>query len=350
MAFKRVKYQFECEYCDHEVEKYVSVTEQAMKKHYLNVHHVEISCDIDGSTNINDLPDVNLIKPFFERCGRHLRHFTFCHNSYLMEPAHTALTFLRMAPNVQHLRLWEIKTNYDTLKVLAEIMPHLKSLYLTVSLPIDENETNYSQGLIEWLQVMMCLEYLHLSSRTMLFVLRPFIQFPPTLKYLHLDDISNTGRILSWVAKECKDLKGLRITCHLNARYLNDDAYQAISQMKSLEYLSVSEPLPMSERTPSNFGYIFEALTELRVLVINHVRETVITAIGQYCNKLEHLDIDVWDSTESCASVLRLTSLPNLCSLRLSASNYPKAQTVEFLNRLIVMGNLKAIIIKMFPF
>ncbi|KAI1696143.1 hypothetical protein Ddc_20679 [Ditylenchus destructor] len=249
------------------------------------------------------LPELHVmhIKPLFERSGRNLRHLI------LRDwPSQVVLSFIRMAPNVQHLKLWAVNLTSERLRELAQIVPSLKSLDVINSVLINQ----YS-----------------------------FVQFPPNLKYLCLYDVKNADKILSWVAKGCKDLKGLRVFSTIGS--INENALQAISQMKSLTSLA------MQVGSTYNVGYVLEALTELRALEVNTVNKTVITAITQYCKNLEHLHISgnrgAEISPEEHASMLRLATLPNLCSLEIWASSYSKKQTTEFLNRFIANGNLQYI-------
>ncbi|KAI1700579.1 F-box domain containing protein [Ditylenchus destructor] len=271
------------------------------------------------------------IKPFFERCGRHVRHLTL--RSW---PAHTALSFLRMAPNVHHLRFWHVKLNGECLKELAQIVPGLKSLDLEVSLRGNEKATNLDP--MECTKTMTCLEYLYVYEVTHIFSLSSFVQFPLKLKYLALYGVSDAAQILSWVAKECHNLKGLRLSCSID-----ENALQAISQMKTLTYLAF-------KWASCDVENVFEALTELRALEIHTLDEKVITAIARYCKKLEHLNIlDNWMDAitpEKHATILRLASLPNLCSLSIWASSYTKEQTAEFVSRLIANGNVQYIHMK----
>ncbi|KAI1702308.1 hypothetical protein DdX_15577 [Ditylenchus destructor] len=189
---------------------------------------------------------------------------------------------------------------------------------------------------------MTSLEYLCINVEDELFNFYSFVQFPPNLKYLALYNVRNAAKILSWVAKGCKDLIGLRLDCELTA-----NGFQAISRMKSLKYLDV----PMSY----DIGYVFEELTELRAIKIDTVNEMVvivtslqvIDAIKRYCNNLEHLNISGNRSdkisAEIHANLLQLASLPCLCSLSIWASSYSKEQTTEFVNRLVANGNIQYI-------
>ncbi|KAI1706861.1 hypothetical protein Ddc_15128 [Ditylenchus destructor] len=76
----------------------------------------------------------------------------------------------------------------------------------------------------------------------------------------------------------------------------------------------------------------------------------VISPIAQYCKKLEHISISgsCLDaiSPEKHANLLRLITLPNLCSLEIGASSCSKEQTTELVNRLIANGKLQYIIMK----
>ncbi|KAI1703721.1 hypothetical protein Ddc_16447 [Ditylenchus destructor] len=271
------------------------------------------------------------IKPFFERCGRHLRHLTLRKWS-----PEAVLSFIRMAPNVQHLKFWLVKLNDESLMELAGIVPALKSLAVKVSLRCEERYTDYNLGLMECFKVMTCLEYLYLYETGALFSQQSFIQFPSNLKYLELHYVCNAAQILSWVALGCKNLKGL----HLSG-ITNENLFRSISQIKSLTYLDMSFKWVMYE-----IGFVFEELTELRALEIDTLDETVISEIAQHCKKLEHLDICYSRreiSAQTHANVLRLASLPNLCSLEIRASNYQKEQSTEFVNRFVAKGNLQYI-------
>ncbi|KAI1709535.1 f-box-like domain-containing protein [Ditylenchus destructor] len=153
-----------------------------------------------------DWPDTRAmqIKPFFERCGRYLRHLTL--RRWFPE---TVLSFIKMAPNVQHLQLWSVKLNNESLTELAEIVPGLKSLAVAASCQISEHSVlDYTLGLTDCFKVMTSLEYL-LIYEPCLFSQHTFVQFPSNLKYLDLCYASNAAQILSWVAEGCKNLKGL---------------------------------------------------------------------------------------------------------------------------------------------
>ncbi|KAI1693871.1 hypothetical protein Ddc_22494 [Ditylenchus destructor] len=240
-----------------------------------------------------------------------------------------------MAPNVQHLRFSEVMLTDEFLKELAGIVPGLKSLTLKISLPCEGKTADYSLGLMECFKVMTGLEYLYLDlyETGALFDRHTFVQFPCNLKFLELDCL-DAGQILSWVAEGCRKLKGLRLSGSTD-----ENLFHAISQIKSLTYLS------MSLRGISyEIGYVFEELTELRALEIHTSDEMVISAIAQHCKKLEHLDIHWSDIiAETHANILRLASLPNLCSLMIIAFNYSKEQSTEFVNRLVAKGNLQYI-------
>ncbi|KAI1703039.1 hypothetical protein Ddc_16732 [Ditylenchus destructor] len=247
------------------------------------------------------------IKPFFERCGRYLRHLTLRKWS-----PQVVLSFIRMAPNVQHLKLSKDTLNNNFLKELAQLVPGLKSLKVTVR--CNGYKPNYDIGLIECFKTMTCLEYLSIydkecHNRGTLFNLHSFVQFPLNLKYLDLDDVANAAQIISWVSKECHNLKGLCLSCSME-----EDTLQAISKLKS----------------------------ELRALNIYNLDEKIITAIAQHCQKLEHLSI-VEISLEEHANLLHLATLPNLCSLETWAKNFPKERTTELINRLISIGKLQNI-------
>ncbi|KAI1691437.1 hypothetical protein DdX_21887 [Ditylenchus destructor] len=297
-------------------------------------------------TNINQLPDLNSaptfekfpikerlkmeqMSPFFDRCGPYLRHLTLrcC-------PAETTINFLNMAPNVQHLCLIHIKMNDDRFKELAQILPNLKSLDLNWTFSSCKDANDYNPGLVVCFKSMTCLEYLHISGVDVLFDQKSFVQFPPSLKYLDFGSINNAARILSWIAKGCKDLKGLR----LSSRTMSNSILQTISQMKSLTYLFL--PLPIAH----DIGYVFEALTELQALEINTLDETIITGMTKHCKKLEHLSIrDKPESGfETPETILRLASLPRLCSLTIGAG-YSKEQTTGLIERLVAIGNLQHI-------
>ncbi|KAI1702289.1 F-box domain containing protein [Ditylenchus destructor] len=217
-----------------------------------------------------DWPDTRAmqIKPFFERCGRHLRYLTLEKWS-----PQTVLSFIRMAPNVQHLRFCQVKLNDESLKELAGIVPGLKSLGM---IRCKEISTDYSLGLMECFKAMTGLEYLSISEPYALFSRHSFVQFPSNLKYLDLCFVSNPAQILSWVAEGCKVLKGL---C-LYLCYDGDESlFHAISQIKSLTYLAMFTSLDW--KTPYEIGYVFEELTELRALEINTLDEKYIKMYTQ---------------------------------------------------------------------
>ncbi|KAI1703038.1 hypothetical protein Ddc_16731 [Ditylenchus destructor] len=241
-----------------------------------------------------------------------------------------------MTPNVQHVYFVYVIVTDESLKELAEIAPHLKSLRL------ESNENfDYNLGHMECFKAMTCLEYLSITGDTTAFVdPYPFVQFPPNLKCLTLFRIENTDQILCWVAKGCKDLKALSVIPYLSYADINENGCQAISQMKSLTYLQL--------RTVANncdVGYIFEALTELRALAINIMDETVIKAITRHCKKLEHLSLRSKGeiSPEAHANLLGLVTFPNLCSLGIRIRNHSTEQATKLINRLIANGKLQHI-------
>ncbi|KAI1703100.1 hypothetical protein Ddc_16695 [Ditylenchus destructor] len=376
MEPKCVKYQFECQYCDPVIEKYVAATEQAMERHYLIMHNIEDFSETFSekratkgqifekfplkerlkleqvckkwhrvgknhswsnfrSFNNNEYAycRVLMMKPFFDRCGPYLRHLTLdgC-------PAETAITVLRMAPNVQHLSLFNVEMNDESLKKLAQTMPDLKSLSFCRTFTSSKEGYDYNMGLVECFKTLTRLEYLHMSATfdqsISLFDKYSFVQFPPNLKHLSLSDINNVDKILSWVCEECKDLKGLRLGCRMF-----ETTFMAISKLKSLTHLAM-------RLSPSygNIDYVFEALTELQALEINGLDETAIIGITRYCKKLEHLSArdDYEIIPVDHANILRLASLPNLCSLVIYV-DYAEEQTTELVNRLIAKGNLQVI-------
>ncbi|KAI1709537.1 F-box/LRR-repeat protein 2 [Ditylenchus destructor] len=385
-------YSFECVFCDPKLEKYLTITKEAMIRHCRSVHDVEEQIANkyyqESSTNINDLPNVNLaqildklpwkerlkieqvckqwqyvgknlswsnykvfdifrcqtwpstrsmqFKPIFDRCGSYLRHLMLRH-WHLEE----VLYFIRMAPNLQHLSIKFVEMTSAHFQELSQIVPSLKSLALDVKLPGGEESFSDNQtGLIEFFKAMSCLEYLSLSmSKNVLFDNCSFVQFPPNLKYLALLGGIRTSRALPWIAKTCKHIRGLHLMSGVN-----ENALQAVSQMKSLTYLAVR----ISDVDPSHFVYIFESLTELRAIEVTYFNDTVITAIAQHCIKLEHLSLlniqGAEISAETHANILRLASLPNLCSLVItSASKFSKEQTTEFVNRVIANGKIQCI-------
>ncbi|KAI1696572.1 putative RNA-binding protein EEED8.10 [Ditylenchus destructor] len=316
MASKKFKdYSFECVFCDPKLEMHFTTTQEAMIRHCRSAHNVD-----------------EQIKSLFDRCGKHLRHLIL--QRWLPKEV---LYLIRAAPNVQHLRLDFVKIIKMTSAhfcELSQVVPNLKSLALHVSFPDGEESLEDSRsGLIEFFEAMSCLEYLRLDINNILFSQCSFAQFPPNLKYLDLRRI-NISTILPWIAKGCKQLKGLRIN-----DYLSQDALQAIPQMKSLTYLS----MPFSEVDPSDLVYIFEALTELRAIEIDTLCHKVTSAIAQHCRNLEHLNIVGYISPETRENMLHLDSLPNLCSLENVVSIYSKEQTTEFVNRLVSKGNLQYI-------
>ncbi|KAI1702298.1 F-box domain containing protein [Ditylenchus destructor] len=196
------------------------------------------------------------IKPFFERCGHHLRHLDLKKWS-----PQTVLSFIRMAPNVQHLRFWDVKLDDGSSKELAGIVPGLKSLAYVFA---EEKSTGYSLGLIECFKAMTGLEYLYIYEFGALFDQYSFVQFPSNLKYLGLHYVSNAAQILSWVAEGCKNLKGLRLFCEGD-----ENLFRALSKIKSLTYLALSLEFISANDT----GHVFEELTELRALEIDTLDE-----------------------------------------------------------------------------
>ncbi|KAI1709545.1 F-box protein SKIP2-like isoform X2 [Ditylenchus destructor] len=414
MDSKCVNYQFECQYCNPKVEKYVSATKQAMKEHYLIVHNERASC-----TNINELLDVTLgqifekfplkerlkleqvckkwynasknfgwenfrifnndkfahwkvtkMTSFFDRCGRYLRHLTLGDCS-----AQEALTLLKTAPNVLHLSLSFVNLNDECLKELAQILPGLKSMSLINTFQCYEDVNDYNLGLLECFKVMTHLEYLRIDGDGSLFDQYPFVQFPPNLKYLHLDNIGLADETLSWVAEGCKDFKGLRLT----DPPLNEDAALAISRMKSFvqrpsvqisaqsQHCAVLSRCSLAARRerqccdwldggPSGrtdeglrFFSLLHAIlcvltlkTASRVLKAGIGNPPVIACITKYCKKLEHLGVrDTREfSPDIQSDLLCLASLPSLCSLAILA-DYSKEQTTELIERLIDIGNLQ---------
>ncbi|KAI1699784.1 hypothetical protein Ddc_18413 [Ditylenchus destructor] len=274
------------------------------------------------------------VNPFFERCGRYLRHMTL-----RCSLPQTALTFLEMAPNVQHLRYWPF-VYPEPMVELAKVFTRLnllKSLDLKlVPLMCNEAAIKTDFGLMESFKAMSRLEYLHINDVTYLFDQQSFVQFPPNLKYFTLIRASSGDKILSWVAEGCKHLKGLSVT-----GTINENAFKIISRMKSLTYLCV-----LANSIPCDIGYIFKGLTELRALEIKTVDSKVIKTIAQYCQKLEHLSIMSTDenvSSETQDNILCLASLKNLCSLIIRPRNYSKDQATELVNRFIDNGNLQYI-------
>ncbi|KAI1709532.1 hypothetical protein Ddc_13845 [Ditylenchus destructor] len=268
------------------------------------------------------------VLPFLDRCGRHLRHLSF--NDWSPE---MILPFIRMAPNVQHLKFCKVELNDESLKELAEIVSGLKSLQFEQSLSSDER--NVDEGLMECFKAMTCLECLYIrKGGGVLLGQHSFVQFPPNLKYVSLNHIQNTNQILEWVAKGCKDLK----TLHVWGVYVKDNGLRAISQMKSLTYLDVMDA------DKDNIGYIFAALTELRAIETNTASVKMISAIAQHCKKLEHLSM-IEISPEIHDSLLRLAILPNFCSFDIRTDNfrYSKKQSIELINRLIANGKMKHI-------
>ncbi|KAI1709533.1 f-box-like domain-containing protein [Ditylenchus destructor] len=281
-----------------------------------------------------DRPEAKQIKTFLERCGRHLRHLTLYKWS-----SQTVLSFIRMAPNVQHLRFCNVMLNDEFLKELAEVVPGLKSLAFKRNTRCKQYP-EYNLGLILCFKAMTRLEYLDISDSGVIFKGNRFGEFPPNLKYLALDGVSDAAEIISWVATRCKDLRGLRLSCDIN-----ENTLQAISQLKNLTYLS----LRRTYSTYISYNVIFEALTELRAIQIDTIDEKVLTAIARHCEKLEHLRMfhNPLDeiSPKVHAPMMRLASLPNLCSLSIrgGGGSYSKEHATEFVNRLIANGKLQNI-------
>ncbi|KAI1693742.1 f-box-like domain-containing protein [Ditylenchus destructor] len=273
-------------------------------------------------------PSIIQIKPFIEeRCGRFLRHLTL---RYWSPPV--VLSFIRLAPQVQHLRLWSVKLMSEHIRELAQILPHLKSLDLEVSLWSEvrmgamrptlwqsKSAIKQQQDSMKHFQDMTSLEYLYIYEKTRFFDQNNLIQFPSSLKYLALYGINSADQILFWAEKQCKNLKGLRLT-YFATRWLG-----------------------------TGIEFVFEALTELRALEIYSPDEKIISAITKSCKKLEHvniLDDSLIISAEKHANMLHLATLPNLCSVAIQASSYSKQQTTELVNRLIAKGNMQYIQIK----
>ncbi|KAI1703041.1 hypothetical protein Ddc_16734 [Ditylenchus destructor] len=391
-------YSFECIYCDPKLEVYLTITREAMIRHCRIVHDVDEQIAkrhyLKSSATINDLADVNLaqifktfpwqerlkfeqvcqkwhyvgknlswtnykvfhshkyvdwseercrkevseIKSLFDRCGRNLRHLTLENWS-----PQIVLPFIRMASNVQHLSLSFVKLKSQHFRELARILPNLKSLSLVVTPPDGENcFDDYHMGLVEYFRVMSSLEYLSLKmvKKHALFARYSFVQFPLNLKYFALYGgvKSDHRRIIPWVVEGCKDLRGLR----LNVHGLNE-----IFQIKSLTFLAM----------PFICGstYNFEALTELRAVNIEHPNDEVLTAITQHCRELEHVSISDCPMVESWsnynelisnydeqANLLRVVSLPNICSLSIEPVNYSRRNAAELISLLIANGKLQA--------
>ncbi|KAI1703040.1 hypothetical protein Ddc_16733 [Ditylenchus destructor] len=333
-------HQFECVYCDPNMEMYFTTTREAMIRHCRSAHNVEEQIAKrhyrESSAHINDLADVNLIKSLFERCGRNLRELTLGNWSPQL-----VLPFIRMAPNVQHLKLRYIKLKSQHFRELARLLPNLKSLSLVVSIP-ENSYDDYRMGFVKYFKVMSSLEYLSLNMDNVypLFVRYSFFWFPPNLKYLALSGGIKKEyiSILPWVAKGCKHLQGLR----LNESRLNENAIQAIFQIKSLRYLDM----------PFLCGstYTFETLTELRAVKIKNPNNTVLTVITQHCKELEHITIlgypvveRLSDRYDEHANLLRVVSLPNICSLSIEPVNCSRIKATELINRLIANGKLQYI-------
>ncbi|KAI1695767.1 f-box-like domain-containing protein [Ditylenchus destructor] len=294
---------------------------------------------IFDDTNFANLPRVIQIKPFFERCGRYLRHLSFVKIYHSTE---AVLSFIKMAPNVQHLTFLDISLTDESLKELAEIVPGLKSLEVLTTFPyspFDERIVpDYHLGLMQCFKAMKSLEYLCIYATGALFDQHTFVQFPANLKYLKLYCVSNDAQILSWVADGCKNLRALDLYS-----FSDENVYLPISKFKSLTYLSM--PL-----RPHEIGYVFEELTELRTLeLLGNLDDTlVISAIAQHCKKVQNLHImNDWSSREVNAEIyantLRLTSLTSLRSLAFCANKYSKEQATEIVNRLIAKGKIQYI-------
>ncbi|KAI1709534.1 hypothetical protein Ddc_13848 [Ditylenchus destructor] len=232
------------------------------------------------------------IEAFFDRCGHHLRHLVFHSWSPVI-----ILSLLGMAPNVQHLKFW--------------------------------NMTDY--GLAECFKVMTSLEYLRISDRGHLLNQHSFVQFPPNLKFISLHRIKNINQILEWIAIGCKDLKALSVS----PDYINENGLKAISRMKRLTYLEMNGYASQDASED-----IFEALTELRALEIETVNGKLIAAIAQHCNNLEHLQIEVFEAKH--ANISCFATLPNLCSLEILGECCLE-QTIKLINRLIANDKLQYI-------
>ncbi|KAI1702370.1 hypothetical protein Ddc_17104 [Ditylenchus destructor] len=327
MNSKKCKdYSIECIYCDPKLEVHLTTTKETMFKHCRVAHNVEEQIAKkyywESRTNINDLPNAQIFEklvweerlkieqvckkwqyvgknlswsnerifdntPYkycsesrfmqfealFERCGCHFRHLMF----YSWSPV-IILSLIGTAPNVKHLKFRQVKLNHGWygMKKLSFIAPHLKSLCLDCN-----HESDIDNGLVECFKVMTCLEYLSISTGGTLFSQYSFVQFPPSLKFLSLERIHINNQILEWIAKGCKDLKTLRLLSCLYGS-TNENAFHAIYQMISLMCLHLEIN---NVDDSSDFGYVFEALTELRVLEIDTVDDRIIIFAILYKNK-----------------------------------------------------------------
>ncbi|KAI1702293.1 hypothetical protein DdX_15560 [Ditylenchus destructor] len=261
------------------------------------------------------VPDANDYNPGLVECFKTMTCLKYLH-IYGVESLFDQKSFVQFPPSLKYLDFGSISNAYKILSWVAKGCKDLKGLRLSGS--------TFSP-----LQTIS-----QMKSVEVLFDQKPFVHFPPSLKYLSFDLINNADRILSWVAKGCKNLKGLRYSgCTLSNSIL-----QTICQMKSLTYLFL--PLPIAH----DIGYVFEALTELQALEINTLDETIITGMTKYCKKLEHLSIRncLDHGSEIQGNILRLASLPKLCSLTIEA-RYSKEQTTELIKRLVAIGNLEHI-------
>ncbi|KAI1702304.1 F-box domain containing protein [Ditylenchus destructor] len=314
----------------------LKIEEVCKKWHYVGKNLSWANYRIFYNTGYWNWPkkSVMQVKSLFERCGHHLRHLILWR-----WPPSTALVFLRLATGVQHLSFWSSKLDDEFLKELAIIAPHLKSLDLN---PFKTSATSYELGLMECLKAMTCLEYLSIQS--VLFDQNSLVQFPSSLTYLCLYSVINADQILIRVAKDCKEIKGLRLRADMN-----ESAFNAISQMKSLTFLDLPFDIPY------DIGYVFEALDELRALAINSLDELLLTTVARYCKKLEHLSIvhvgsPYAISPEEHANVLTFASLPSLCSFSIWIDKYSTQQITEFVSRLFDKQNLQHIYMNTYAF
>ncbi|KAI1716144.1 hypothetical protein Ddc_10564 [Ditylenchus destructor] len=96
----------------------------------------------------------------------------------------------------------------------------------------------------------------------------------------------------------------------------------------------------------------FESLTQLRAIEIQTLDKRVLSSIAQYCKNLEH--VDIWDnykgkgdiSAAEHSNLMRILTLPHLCSFSLWAAKYSKDQTNELVTQLAANQNLEYIEVK----
>ncbi|KAI1695601.1 f-box-like domain-containing protein [Ditylenchus destructor] len=195
------------------------------------------------------------LEPFFDRCGRHLRHLTL-HKW----PPVTVLRFIRMAPNIQHLGLSCVILNATHLLEIAQTVPKLKSLELQFCRERSDESDSPNTDFAECLRSFQFLEYLCINEANISFHERKSAcNLPHSLKHLALYYVTNVDEILH-ATKECKDLEGLSLTDD-SYSMINTQGWQAVSEMKNLKYLAVSQIGDVD-----TFETVLSALPNLKVL------------------------------------------------------------------------------------